>query len=117
MPSVQESLSHDPTSVHEALSVMLSKEQTVYKSYDYLSTINHLQQHLPSSSSCDDKENAVITSSDRQLICDWCYSIVDACQFDRETVAIVSLFCSVVDYDDSRTTIQYACALYKISPI
>ena len=93
MPSVQESLSHDPTSVHEALSVMLSKEQTVYKSYDYLSTINDLQ-HLLSSSSCDDKENAVITSSDRQLIVDWCYSIVDACQFDRETVAIVSLFLS-----------------------
>jgi len=93
MPSVQESLSHDPTSVHEALSVMLHKEQTVYKSYDYLSSINHLQ-HLPSSSSCDDKENAVITSSDRQLIVDWCYSIVDACQFDRETVAIVSPYLS-----------------------
>ena len=91
MPSVQESLSHDPTSVHEALSVMLSKEQTVYKSYDYLSTINHLQHLSPSIS--DDKENAVITSSDRQLIVDWCYSIVDACQFDRETVALVSLFC------------------------
>jgi hypothetical protein len=90
MPSVQESLSHDPTSVHEALSVMLSKEQTVYKSYDYLSTINHLQHLSPSIS--DDKENAVITSSDRQLIVDWCYSIVDACQFDRETVALVSQF-------------------------
>ena len=88
MPSVQESLSHDPTSVHEALSVMLHKEQTVYKSYDYLSSIN--PNDLQQSSSCDDKENAVITSSDRQLICDWCYSIVDACQFDRETVALVS---------------------------
>ena len=96
MPSVQESLSHDPTSVHEALSVMLHKEQTVYKRYDYLSTINDLQH----SSSCgDDKENAVISSSDRQLICDWCYSIVDACQFDRETVALVSV-CSDVDDDD-----------------
>lgn len=94
MPSVQESLSHDPTSVHEALSVMLSKEQTVYKSYDYLSTINHLQHLSPPSLCGNDKENAVITSSDRQLIVDWCYSIVDACQFDRETVAIVSPYLS-----------------------
>jgi len=93
MPSVQESLSHDPTSVHEALSVILSKEQTVYKSYDYLSTINHLQ-HLSPSFCGDDKKNAVITSSDRQLIVDWCYSIVDACQFDRETVALVSPYLS-----------------------
>ena len=75
---------------------MLSKEQTLYKykSYDYLSTINHLQHLSPTYSSCDDKENAVITSSDRQLIVDWCYSIVDACQFDRETVAIVSPYLS-----------------------
>ena len=82
MPSVNDSLSHDSVSVSEALSVMIEKEQTVYKSCDYLS------------SSVDDDCNSkqvLITPSDRQLICDWCYSIVDACQFDRETVALVSL--------------------------
>ena len=85
MPSVNDSLSHDSASVAEALSVMIEKEQTIYKSCDYLSS---------SSSSVDDgcnSEQVLITQSDRQLICDWCYSIVDACQFDRETVALVSL--------------------------
>ena len=46
-----------------------------------------------SASTTDDdssENNDVVTAKDRQLICDWCYSIVDATQFDRETVAMVS---------------------------
>ena len=81
MPSVHDSLSHDSDSVAEALSAMIEKEQTVYKSCDYLS--------LSVDDDCNGKQ--VVTTSDRQIICDWCYSIVDACQFDRETVALVSL--------------------------
>ena len=80
MPSVHDTLSQDTTGVSDALWAMVDKElDTTYRSYDYLD-----EDTTPSSSS------EAITSSDRMKIVDWCYSIIDNCSFDRETVAMVS---------------------------
>ena len=79
MPSVHDTLSQDTTGVSDALWAMVDKElNTTYRSYNYLT------EDTPSSSS------GAITSSDRMKIVDWCYSIIDNCSFDRETVAMVS---------------------------
>jgi hypothetical protein len=57
-------------SVAETLALMMQKEQTTYKRYDYLTD-------APS-----------VTITDRTKIVDWCYSVIDQCEFERETVAI-----------------------------
>ena len=79
MPSVHDTLSQDTTSVSDALWAMVDKELNT----TYRSVVNYLE-NTPSSSS------GAITSSDRMKIVDWCYSIIDNCSFDRETVAMVS---------------------------
>lgn len=76
MPSVHDTLSQDTTGVSDALWAMVDKELNT-RSHNYL-------EDTPSSSS------GAITSSDRMKIVDWCYSIIDNCSFDRETVAMVS---------------------------
>ncbi|KAL7537916.1 hypothetical protein ACHAXR_010899 [Thalassiosira sp. AJA248-18] len=73
--SIYDSLTHDSAAAAESLSVMIQKEQSTYKTGDYL--------HPPMQ---DDA--TMITESDRMKIVDWCYSVVDQCQFERETVAI-----------------------------
>lgn len=104
MPSVQESLCHDTTSITEALSVMIQKEQTVYTCTDYLlssSSSSSTEMDCSTATTDDDssENDDVVTAKDRQLICDWCYSIVDATQFDRETVAMVSyIFILYINY-------------------
>ncbi|KAL7532472.1 hypothetical protein ACHAXR_009511 [Thalassiosira sp. AJA248-18] len=72
--SIYDSLSHDSATAAESLSVMMQKEQTIYKSCDYL--------HPPM------QDDTMITESDRTKLVDWCYSIIDHCEFERETVAI-----------------------------
>lgn len=57
-------------SIAETLARMMQKEQTTYKSCDYLTD-------APS-----------VTIADRTKIVDWCYSVIDQCEFERETVAI-----------------------------
>ena len=107
MPSVQESLCHDTTSITEALSVMIQKEQTVYTCTNYLLSssspsstgMDYTTASSDDSSSSSSENDDVVTAKDRQLICDWCYSIVDATQFDRETVAMVSyIFILYINY-------------------
>lgn len=106
MPSVQESLCHDTTSITEALSVMIQKEQTVYTCTNYLLSssspsstgMDYTTASSDDSSSSSSENDDVVTAKDRQLICDWCYSIVDATQFDRETVAMVSYIYIIIHY-------------------
>ena len=89
--SIYDSLSRDAVTAAESLSIMLKNEQTFYERRDYLHC------HHPSSlSSLPSLPTAItnecllpiITESDRLKIVDWCYSIVDRLEFDRETVAM-----------------------------
>ena len=73
--SVYDLLSQDASGAAESLSVMMQNEQTTYKIRDY----------LHSSSPTD---TIMITESDCLEIFNWCYSVVDQCQFDREIVAM-----------------------------
>lgn len=74
-PSIYESLAKHAAASAESLYAMMHQEQTTYKmSCDYL--------HPPTST------EPMINESDRVKIVDWCYSVVDQCKFDRETVAI-----------------------------
>ena len=75
--NIYETLSRDTVAVAESLSVMINKEQAIYRISDYL---------LPLvSSSCS---SSAITESDRTQIVDWCYSVVDLVEFERETVMV-----------------------------
>ncbi|KAL7539383.1 hypothetical protein ACHAXR_009248 [Thalassiosira sp. AJA248-18] len=73
MPYIHNSLSQDTIAVADSLFVMLQKEKTIFRSCNYFD--------LSSSP-------AVTRGSDRMKVVDWCYSIIDNTQFDRETVAI-----------------------------
>lgn len=67
--------------VAEALSVMIQKEQTVYRISDYL--------HQPSSSSSVASPSLRAVDEDvRTTMVDWCYSFIDVCKFERESVAM-----------------------------
>ena len=74
-------ISRDPIASADALSAMVQKEQTIYKTdhCDYLPT-----PHTLHGENC----SAVITPDDRVTIVDWCYTIIDECNFSRESVAI-----------------------------
>ncbi len=65
---------YNDTSVAESLATMIQKERSVYRSCDYLNGILGVQ--------------GVINEEDRTKMVDWCYSVVDACQLERETVAM-----------------------------
>lgn len=67
-----QNLSQDATAVAESLVVMIEKERTVYKCSGYL----------------DPREPTILTADDRMAIVDWCYGVVDHCQFSREVVAV-----------------------------
>ena len=72
MPSIYDSLSQD-NAVANSLWVMMQKEQTIYRSCNYFD------------------QPSLVTESDRKKMVDWCYSVIDNCQFDRDNVAMVSL--------------------------
>lgn len=77
MISIYDSLTRD-TVAAESLSIMIKNEQTNYIKSDYLySTVID-----------DINTGRRITESDRLKIADWCYSLIDHCEFNRETVAI-----------------------------
>ena len=72
------SLSKDTIDMVESLAVMLQKEQTVYeKTYDYL-------QMKPR----PDLHGTMITEPDCTKIVNWCYSVVDHFELDRENVSV-----------------------------
>jgi hypothetical protein len=79
-PSNYDSLSNDAESSAETLYIMLHQEQTTYASRDYLSRSHHLHQELSS--------ETMVSASDRTKLVDWCYDVVDSCEFNRENVAI-----------------------------
>ena len=68
----------------ESLSTMIQKEQTIYKSCDYL------RRRPPQDAAI------AITASDRAKIVDWCYSVVDCGILDVD-VGIVAVSMEVVD--------------------
>jgi hypothetical protein len=57
--------------VADSLAAMIKKELTVYKCVGYL----------------DPSDTSIITADDRMAIVDWCYYVVDHCQFSRQIVA------------------------------
>jgi hypothetical protein len=61
-------------SVTESLTVMMEKERSVYKCSDYLKGTLGLR--------------GVIDKEDRTKMVEWCYSVVDICQLEREAVAM-----------------------------
>ena len=80
--SIYDCLNRDTIAASETLSAMMENEQTHYQRCDYL---------YPSSSSSSPQHimtPPTTTQGDRLKIVDWCYSVVDACHFDRETVVM-----------------------------
>lgn len=73
-------LQRDAVAVADVIAVMLQKEQTTYKSCDYLRKSGSSEQH--------GVDAPKVNEADRTKIVDWCYSVIDQCQFERETVAI-----------------------------
>ena len=81
--SATKNLSRDAATVADSLSAMMEKELTVYSCTGYL---NMTQFHSPPNNS-NSKTMTMITSNDRMALVDWCYAVVDHCQYSRETVA------------------------------
>jgi len=82
-PSIYNSLIEDTAAAAESLLAMMQKEKTIYKTCDYLNP------PLPLPESEDGSEDStLITECDRLKIVDWCYSISDHYNLDRECVAI-----------------------------
>ena len=72
MMMLTSNLSTDAASVADSLSAMIQKELTTYCHHDgYL----------------DPSDPTIITPDDRMALVDWCYGVVDHCQFSRESVA------------------------------
>jgi hypothetical protein len=73
----------DTASVAASLSAMMEKELTIYSCTGYLN-LNMTQSSPPNHSN---SKTIMITSNDRMALVDWCYGVVDHCQYSRETVA------------------------------
>ncbi len=74
MPSIHNTLTSDAIGAADSLSVMIEKETHTYHCHDYLNLPSH--------------DATLVTEEDRMKIVDWCYSVIDHCQFNRETVAV-----------------------------
>ena len=82
--SVFDALSNDTVAMSDTLSVMMHQEQTTYRCEDYMHS-SRVHQH---SKATDPLYSRPLTAADRIKVVDWCYSVVDLCKFDRETVSI-----------------------------
>jgi len=70
-----ENLSRNTEAVADSLAAMIKRELTTkYSCYDYDGYLNPSDRNM-------------ITAGDRKKLVDWCYGIVDHCNFSRETVA------------------------------
>lgn len=69
-----QTLFQDTVAAADYLAVVIEKEHTIYK----CKCNRYLDPHEPT----------IITADDRMSVVDWCYSVVDHCQFSRESVAI-----------------------------
>lgn len=76
MISSYHTLAKDATAAAESLGVMMQKERQMFSGCGYL-------DHSSSSS-----EASSVKKSERMEVVDWCYSVVDIFQYDRETVSI-----------------------------
>ena len=79
--SAKKNLSRDAATLAASLSAMMEKELTVYSCTGYL----NMTHSSPNNS--NSKTMTMITSNDRMALVDWCYGVVDHCQYSRETVA------------------------------
>ena len=89
-PSTNNSISNHTTDTAETLTAMLQKERTMNVYCGRKSSKNDYVLQLCSSLLVEDLA-AVVTWSDQMILIDWCYSVVDKCKFDRETVAMERL--------------------------
>jgi len=85
MSPIDTLLSEDNATVAQSLSIMMKKEQTIYTSCDYLHSPDPSSSQ---SSSSPDGMPTRVTPSDRMMIVDWCYSVINKVQLNRETVAL-----------------------------
>ena len=90
--SVFHCLNNNATSTADTLFVMIKQERTTYYCLDYLHNNHEHHKIMRDDSSTTtlsaDDDSTRVTPADRRKIVDWCYSVIDHCQFDRETVAI-----------------------------
>lgn len=77
MTRIYDNLSRDTVGATDTLCAMMQKERRVKRS-----------RYLISQKSCSLGNDDVVTAADRMTMVDWCYSIVDTCYFDRESVAV-----------------------------
>jgi len=86
-PSTNNSIFNHTTHTAETLTAMLQKERTmnVYCGRKSSDNDDLLQQ---CTSLLVEDVVAAVTWSDRMILVDWCYSVVDKCKFDRDTVAM-----------------------------
>ena len=87
-----EILYKDTEAVAESLAAMIKKELTIYSCHEgYLNP--------------PEADPTMITVHDRMALVDWCYEVVDHCQFSRQTVAsameMVDRFLSMPSDSDS----------------
>ena len=87
-----EILYKDTEAVAESLAAMIKKELTIYSCHEgYLNP--------------PESDPTMITVHDRMALVDWCYEVVDHCQFSRQTVAsameMVDRFLSMPSDSDS----------------
>ncbi|KAL7536781.1 hypothetical protein ACHAXR_008611 [Thalassiosira sp. AJA248-18] len=69
----------------DSLYLMMEQECTAYATHDYLC---EEQEDIRSNHSKTTPDGSKVTPDDRNKIVDWCYGVVDQCDFDRDTVAI-----------------------------
>ena len=82
----------DTEAVAESLAAMIKKKLTIYSCHEgYLNP--------------PEADPTMITVHDRMALVDWCYEVVDHCQFSRQTVAsameMVDRFLSMPSDSDS----------------
>lgn len=98
--STEHTPNQDMADLADSISVMIEQESTRYSCHDYLNCgVNNYQG----------RANNKITPNDRIQLADWCYKIVDRCQFKRETVAVAM---SIVDRFMCASVPQARGALY-----
>ena len=89
MMNPTDNLSRNTEAVADSLSAMIKRELSAYSCYD-----GYLNPSDPT----------MINADDRKQLVDWCYGVVDHCQFSRETVAsameMVDRFLSIPSNSD-----------------
>ena len=101
-----DSLLRDASQAAASLSIIMSTERSMS-----MSTRDYLHPRSTATAPClVTNETPPITECDRTAIVDWCYSLVDQCQFERETVAsamlLVDRFLSISGSAEARDALR-----------